>query len=548
VGIIKTVIVDDEPRIRKGIERLVLSNGEEWEVIGVFTDGQEAYDAIVNTFKSIDLLITDVQMPIMDGLTLIKKLNSESKDFFSMIISGFDDFKYAQEAIREGANDYILKPIDREKFQLQLNDVKEKIIRKRKEEDRLRDIQERASQLSYSKQIQFLSEVTWNDETDISLMEWVFQFPQGRYKFAHIDIDQIFTKANEVSSSELRTWHFAVENIIKETMANELSNQGVDAWIWKNDNLSFWLLLFDKEINRIDSSFSHLIEEYLLKLKKTIRQYLKFTASIAIGNEFEDLSLLPTMRDQLLSLIQFRIIEGNNRIFQLSTLNDLSSEKPSIMPSSIYKYTEQIVNALGEKNEADVSKALSNFFQEMETLKSPLIIQESIQYLCIRSINHWVENDGLAEDINMLIEAFKITKKSSNLIQLKDGIKTWMISLVKKMKEIDSSHSDPIHQVKTWVNHHLSENITIKKLADNVYLNPTYLCEIFKAQTGETVLNYVTNARLKKAKELLEKTDLKIYDVATNVGYQDTKYFSRLFRQWTNQSPSQYRERYNKLY
>ena len=331
-------------------------------------------------------------------------------------------------------------------------------------------------------------------------------------------------------------------------MANELRNQGIDSWVWKNDNLSFWLLLHDKELTRIDSSFSSLIEEYLVKLKTIIRQYLKFTGSIAMGNEFEDLSLLPTMREQLLSLIQFRMIKGNHTIFQPSILNDLSIEKSSIIPSSVYKYTEQIIHALGEKNEADIAKALSHFFQEIETLKSPLFIQESIQYLCIRSINHLVENDRFSGDINMFIETFQITKKSANFIQLKDGIKNWIIRLVNKMKEIDSSHSDPIYQVKTWIHHHLGENITIKKLADNVYLNPTYLCELFKDQTGETILNYVTNARLKKAKELLEKTDLKIYDVATNVGYQDTKYFSRLFKQWTNQSPSQYREKYFQLY
>ncbi|QGQ44888.1 response regulator [Metabacillus sediminilitoris] len=543
MGKIKTVIVDDEPRIRKGIERLVRSNGEDWEVIGAFSDGQEAYDAIVNTFKSIDLLITDVQMPIMNGLTLIKKLNSESNDFFSIIISGFDDFKYAQEAIREGATDYILKPIDREKFQLQLNEVKEKIIQKQKEKDRLRDIQEKASQLFYTKQIQFLSELTWNDETDISLMEWDFQFPKGRYLFAHIDIDQVFAKSKGISASERRAWHFAVENIIKESIANDLSNQGIDSWVWKNDNLSFWLLLYDQELIRVNPSFSSLVEEYLAKLKMIIRKYLKFTASIAIGNEFEDLSLLPTMREQLLSLIQFRMIKGNHVIFRLSTLNELSIEKSSTMSSSVYKYTEQIMNALDEKSEAEISKALSHFFREIESLKSPLLIQESIQYLCIRSINHLVENDRFSVDIKMFIETFQMTKKAANFIQLKDEIKNWMIRLVNKMKEIDSGQTDPIHQVKTWIHHHLSENITIKKMADNVYLNPTYLCEIFKVQTGETILNYVTNARLKKAKELLEKTDMKIYDIATNVGYQDTKYFSRLFKQWTNQSPSQYRER-----
>ncbi|MBS4205401.1 response regulator transcription factor [Lederbergia citrea] len=543
---IKTVIVDDEPRIRRGIERLVLSNGEDWEVIGVFSDGQEAYDSIVNKFESIDLLITDVQMPVMDGLTLIKKLNRQSKDFFTIIISGFDEFTYVQEAIREGAIDYILKPIDRENFQIQLNEVKKKIYHKQINENMWREFQAKELQLNYAKQIQFLSELTWNDETDISFMEWASQFPIGRYKLVHIDIDQVFTKSKQVSSSELRAWHFAVENIINELMTDELSQQEVEFWLWKNSNMSFWLLLFDAKKERINSSFNLLIEEYLLKLKKTIKQYMKFTMSIAYGNEFEDLSLLPTMRDQLLSLMQFRIIEGGNKIFHLSTLNDLSIKKTSTMPSSVYKYTEQIVNALGEKNEAEVNNALSRFFHEMETLQSPLFIQESIQYLCIRVIKRWMENDGFGEDINMLMEALLIAKKAANLIQLKDGIKDWMISLVKKMKAMDSSHSDPIYQVKNWVDQHLSENITIKKLAEHVYINPTYLCEYFKAQTGETVLNYVTKTRLKKAKELLEKTDLKIYDVAASVGYQDTKYFGRLFKQWTNQTPSQYREKYSK--
>ncbi|MFJ7725172.1 response regulator [Neobacillus sp. NPDC097160] len=544
---IKTVIVDDEPRIRKGIERLVLSNGEEWEVVGVFSDGQEAYEAIVNQVESIDLLITDVQMPIMDGLTLIKKLNSESHDFFTMFISGYDDFKYLQEAIREGAIDYILKPIDREKFQLQLDEVKEKIRNKQKEVERRKDIEERALQLTYAKQIHHLSELTWNVETDFSLMDWTFQFPKGHYKLVHIDIDQMLAKVNGVSPSVLRDWHVAVEKMMNELLVDGLGHQEVKHWIWKKGNVSFWLLLLHDEPAGEGPSFTFTMEEYLLQLKKTIQRDFPFTVSIAYGNEFEDLSLLPAMRDQLVSLMQFRIIEGGNKIFHLSTLNHLSNEKTVMMPSSVYKYTEQTVHAVREKNERKVLKAISGFFHELETVKSPVLIQESIQYLCIRIIKCWMENDGFGEEINLLMKAIQLTKKAANLTQLKEGIKDWVTSLVNKLKEKDASHSDPISKAKEWIHHNLSESITIKKVADQVYLNPTYLCEYFKAQTGETVLNYVTKTRLKKAMELLEKTDLKIYDVSVRVGYQDTKYFGRLFKQWTSQSPSQYREKYHNL-
>jgi two-component system response regulator YesN len=158
-----------------------------------------------------------------------------------------------------------------------------------------------------------------------------------------------------------------------------------------------------------------------------------------------------------------------------------------------------------------------------------------------------MENDGFGEEINLLMKAIQITKKSANLSQLKEGIKEWVTSLVNRLMEMEASHSDPISKAKEWILHNLSESITIKKVADHVYLNPTYFCEYFKTQTGETVLSYVTKTRLKRAMELLEKTDLKIYDVSVSVGYQDTKYFSRLFKQWTSQSPSQYREKYHNL-
>ena len=378
-------------------------------------------------------------------------------------------------------------------------------------------------------------------------MDWTFQFPIGHYKLVHIDIDQMLEKIKGVSPSGVRDWHFAVEKIMNELMEDGLGNQGVKYWIWKKGDLSFWLLLLHDEPEGKGPSFTLFIEQYLLKLKRTIQKDFPFTVSIAYGSEFEDLSLLPTIRDQLLSLMQFRIIEGGNKIFHLSTLNNLSNKKTLIMPSSVYKYTEQTVNAVREKNELEVIKAISSFFREMETLKSPLLIQESIQYLCIRITKCWMENDGFGEDINLLIKAIQLTKKAANLTQLKEGIKNWVTSLVHKLKEMESSHSDPIYKAKEWIHNNLSEGITIKKVADHVYLNPTYLCEYFKAQTGETVLNYVTKTRLKKAMELLEKTDLKIYNVSVRVGYQDTKYFGRLFKQWTSQSPSQYRENYHNL-
>ena len=121
---IKFIIVDDESRLRKGIERLILSNGEEWESVGAYADGLECLQAINKDKLEFDVLFTDVKMPVMSGLELITRLNEQSKVYHSVIISGYDDFDYIQKAMREGTIDYLLKPVDRLELQKCLTRIK----------------------------------------------------------------------------------------------------------------------------------------------------------------------------------------------------------------------------------------------------------------------------------------------------------------------------------------------------------------------------------------------------------------------------------------
>jgi YesN/AraC family two-component response regulator len=134
--LVKTVVVDDEARIRRGIERLVTTCSEEFQVIGSFASGNELLDVYHRDQLEFDLLITDIRMPGLDGLELIKELKNYTS-FEAVVISGYNDFKYLQTAIREGAVDYMVKPIIREEFRQQLHRVKEKIFHKRLEEERL---------------------------------------------------------------------------------------------------------------------------------------------------------------------------------------------------------------------------------------------------------------------------------------------------------------------------------------------------------------------------------------------------------------------------
>ena len=541
---IKTVIVDDEGRIRRGIERMVRSLGDEWEIVGTFSDGLEVYEAVTNQSISFDLLISDIRMPEMDGLTLNKKLKGHLS-FLAIFISGYDDFEYLQTALRDGAVNYILKPIDKEQFQIQIDEVKQKIEMLYKEKQEWLTMQEKASQLEYTKQVQLLSEMTWNEEKDISYLDWTRQFPGdcGCYQLIHISVDQVLSKTRDFLPEDWNKWSQAIEQIIEESVDAEIRVQLFNSWWWRGSKFSYWILL-QMEERRHDYEF--LPRQFTEQLRVTIQKVTPFTASIAIGHEFKDLALFSNMKNELLTLLQFRMIQGGNRIFQADSFQDIKGQKSKGISSSILKYTEQVINSFAQGKKDELLRSLQGFFREVEALPSPLMIKEAVHYLLIGIANHWIENDGYSEDPDLLTNALTITKQAVNFIQLKDQVKVWILQVMEKMVSLKKEQQNPIQVAKEWIKNNLGENISIKKIAQQVYMNPNYFCDYFKNQTGETILDYVTSARLEKAKELLEKTDLKIYDIAISVGYQDTKYFSRLFKQWLGQTPSQFRDPYFK--
>ncbi|MEH7118817.1 AraC family transcriptional regulator [Neobacillus vireti] len=541
---IKTVIVDDEGRIRRGIKRMVRSLGDEWEIVGTFSDGLEVYEAVINQSISFDLLISDIRMPEMDGLTLNKKLKNHLY-FLTIFISGYDDFEYLQTALRDGAVNYILKPIDKEQFQIQMDEVKQKIEMVYKEKQEWNKMQEKASQLEYTKQLQLLSEMTWNEEKDIAHLEWIRQFPSGCYQLIQISIDQVFSQTKEFMPENWNNWSQKIENVLAETLTATVEVHQINSWWWRGSRLSYWILL---QIEDKDDAlnFLSISREFAEKLRISIHKISPVTVSIALGHEFNDLALFSDMKNELHTLLQFRMIEGGNQVFETDMLEGIKVQKSKGISSSILKFTEQVINSFAQGKKAELLKALQGFFHEIESVSSPVMIKEAIHYLLIGIVNNWIENDGYSEDPDLLTDALNLTKNAANFIQLKDGVKMWIVSVMEKMASLKKEHHNPIQVAKEWIKDHLGDNISIKKIAQQVYMNPNYFCDYFKNQTGETILDYVTSARLEKAKALLEKTDLKIYDISLSVGYQDTKYFSRLFKQWIGQTPSQFRDKFSK--
>ncbi|MFC0274476.1 helix-turn-helix domain-containing protein [Metabacillus herbersteinensis] len=537
---IRTVIVDDEARLRRGIERLVLSCDDDWEIVGSFSSGNECLLAFQQTELSFDLLITDVKMPGMDGLTLIKEMK-KTKSFHAMVISGFDDFQFLQTAMREGASDYMIKPIDRDEFKVQLKKIREKIMTQWDEFQHIEEIELKASQLSYIKHTQKLSQITWQKDIDLSLLEWTKDFPTGDYLLLYVSMDNLVSKAKSFHKEDWNAWTFAIENISDEMM-NKLKHSSIQAWKWKGDDLSFWLLLHVRD-DKVEL-FQEISVQFAEELKSNIKQFTPLTCSIAVSQKIGDLTLLSSVKDELLTFIQFRLLYGGNQIFSNSIIEKWKEKKGGRDNKEVENKINKIIFSLDSMNQERTKREISNFLNMIETLESPKEIEQSLHLLGIQIINYMIKNTQGKDEFPLIQEVFGLTKKMANLIELKNGVFEWTKKVLDILeRKTETQNIDHIDIAKKWIVNHLDQNVTIHKIASQVYMNPTYFCEYYKSQTGETVLDYVTRIRIEKARELLLTTDLKIYDISVKVGYTDTKYFSKLFKKHYGEVPSKYKER-----
>jgi len=541
---IRTLIVDDEARIRRGIERLVLSCGEGWEVVATASDGREALDYFLATNGAVDLLITDVKMPEMDGLTLIREAKKRFS-FYPLLISGYDDFVYLQTALREGALDYLLKPVDREQFRARMAEIRAIVEKGRYQTQKRGEMEKEAEKLRKTKQVQTLSYITSMDIDLASLGYWVDEFPKGDYLLLSIRMDAMPVKTRSYKPSDWRAYFYAIENIMGEVLDDHFGRPGRQGWLWRGGEAEFWMLLFGRES---ETEWEEAAYSLAVKLQSSIQTYTPFSVSVSYGDPIVDLYLLPEAKRQAVALMNYRFLYGGNRIFRAGAeLPDAPGADAGPLSGPLDKEladaARRLKRSVEQSNAEETAESLKLLFELLDRLESPVRLRNAVRNAMILVHSAGLENLVGGPDPLSIEEEIHRAEKATTLHELKAGLRSLTDKVLGEMARArDSGSRKPIEQAKSWIREHLDQEITIKRIADQVYLNPTYFSESFKLQTGETMLDYVTRERIEKAKELLADPKLRIQDVCGRIGYQDAKYFGRLFKQRTGLTPSKFRE------
>ncbi|NLE24013.1 MAG: response regulator [Clostridiaceae bacterium] len=530
----KMILVDDEEEVRKGIIQKTDWESFGFEVPYEAENGRDALDLIEENVP--DVVITDITMPIMDGLKLASVISECYPTIKVVILTGFDEFKFAQQAIRYGVVDYILKPV----LPKDINDLMDKLRRMIEEEvSQKEDINRLRSHYIKSLPIvrdKFLIQlVTGNlSRAEIDKRSQLFDIHIKGNNFmvatASIDAESMIKSGYGGDDSEL--CKFAILNISKEI----IDKYPLGEAFYHDENLVF-IMGFDGNDN---NTFLKKAISVLEEIRFSIEKYLKINIAIGLGSITGSVDKLKESYKNALTALEYKRLIGINKIIYIEDLEPKTTddivfdeEKEAHLISSIKFGTEKDVVGVVDEIFDDITKPL------LPLKDYQLYFLEIVASLSRLSRKFQVDIGQMLGVSNINAEISQYT----TIDEIKDWIKRVCIGLKASISDkMQSKTQLLLEKAKDYINQNYSDDtLSLHKVADHLYISVCYLSMIFKKEADETFLKYLVRVRLDAAKDLLINSDLQTAEIAERVGYPDINYFSFFFKKNVGMSPREYR-------
>lgn len=537
---LKVFLVEDESVIREGLRDNIPWQQYGFEFVGEAADGEMALPLIRK--EKPDIVITDIKMPFMDGLSLTHILKQELPDTRVIIISGYDDFEYAQQAIKEGVEQYLLKPITRSMLQNALSSVREKILQQDEQKQYIRRFQDEMQEYEQSFRRNFFEKV-FEGQTPLGDL-----YEEAKKHSLNIDapsynlILMCVQERKEISDSAE-----VCQNCREELMRFFL--RFPDRCITFRWSINTYGILVKGEVDQINSR----TESYLLQIKEVCDKYdnqLDWYA--AAGTAVERFSLLGECYKSANQAFSYRFFSASNHILQ----NDASllPEKVEVNENDALKSIDaELVNpefikrflATGRREE--IETFTQNYIKGIEgALQSRLFWDYALLNLRF-TVTGYIQSIGLDADEfleNQSVDDIRTLEKSS------ENMSVYMSELLDKaIKYIEEKNSfqgrKALKKAMAYVDEHFEdENLSLNEVAKASQTSANYLSAIFSQELGMTFVEYMTKQRMDKAKELLLTPGIKSGEIGPMVGYKNPQYFSFVFKKTEGCSPREYRSQH----
>lgn len=513
-------LVEDEIVTREGIRNCIDWDNSPYHFTGEAPDGEMALHALKDIKP--DILITDIKMPFLDGLSLARMVKKDQPWMKIVILSGHDEFEYAKEAISIGVDEYLLKPVSSEEMQKTLGKISESIEKEKRQKRNLEQLQERV--LSGERVLR---------------NRWLEQFITGQS-----GVQNQVESAGE-KNIDLLPGPYSVINILLNANGIDyrqlaLGRQLISDYCDKQENLFYCSLGLEKQTILVKGLPREEAEDSLYivaqGIKFEVERNSSCSVSVGIGPLVNYSREIPESFSLADRVIRYMRLTGKSLI--LGT-GDIPGDY-SILNS---RKQEGMLQQQLRKVEPDSIKKLVNTYLI-------LIGKEDSQ-----AFFHFL-NEDLKQAVSELLEPFSASVDSlfPELIQTGNDFpqsetekRELLLALFQRWIEYRDMHQHDKHgltllKAREYIKqNYFCQDISLESVASYVNLSPNHFSTVFSQETGKTFIEYLTAVRIKKAKELLTGSKMKCGDISYEVGYGDPHYFSFLFKKKTGTSPSEYR-------
>ncbi|MGO4495240.1 response regulator [Paenibacillus sp. 2RAB27] len=538
----KVMVIDDEAIVIKGLSMLIPWGEYGFEWLPPAENGRKALEQMACLMPH--LIIVDCQMPIMGGVELLTEIRNRKWSMKSIILSGHDEFDYVRQALQLGASDYLLKPPDTD----MMLEVLIKIKKEWEEENQRNHQLQENMPLIRDRFLRSLLEGARLNEKLFREKTAYLKVPLTvePFRIVLLQIEQDPETLRNYNYEDQQLMNFAIQNITEETLQR-----------WENKCI--FLKKSGQFVMIINMSFA--MEELrrdLQHLVINIKQTLKYFVTVGISAHNEQLVLEGKMAyEQAQMALEYKYYTGPNEVIFIDDLDwEMSKSKrkndgreslitEASTAEEISTAYERLRMALKIGNLQELEDWMHSFFNELQEkeITIPLTKTESLQAMIysasvISELHPKMQLDHLltAEQIQYVVAA-------ATLQELSQICKTFLRHLLKLTVDLrKSGKNNVVEAAKTMLETKYASNLSLDTIAKEVFVSPVYLSFLFKQVEGINLTDYVTQVRMDKAKELLLGSNLKTYEIANQVGYQDEKYFSRLFKKKIGMTPTEFRQ------
>ncbi len=524
------LLVDDEEEVFQVIMKKLDWESMGFHIAGYARNGVEALE--VAEELQVDVVMTDIKMPYMDGLTLCKKLKENYPKIKVIIFSGFDEFEYAKEAIKIEAEEYILKPINANELREVFERIKgnlDKEIDEKRNIDKLREY--------YMESLPVLQENFYTSLIDGRIPENAMEKYLANYQI-HLNGPYYVVAALHISTSNLEKelvidpflMSVSVKRLVDEQLTGKWESRAV---MYLGDIVVIAQLAEEAEITR----FTDMMD----KICKMAKRVCGACVTAGVGYVCSQLGQIPLSYQGAKNATSYRVLYGNARAISIAEMDpqenaDIPWEEP---------YIQKILKKIKMGEREPLGEAICEFTEalsrsRMSLQKYRILIMELITELSRFGANNQMNLDEIfGGDDDVYTQAMQLESPEALGEWLQDNC-------LKMQKQVLSERSDTTKSfvaraIEYVKEHYADQDLSIETICGCLNVSAAYFSTVFKKETGKTFINYLTDYRMQEAVDLLLTQNEKTYVIAEKVGYSDPNYFSYVFKKQFGMSPSKYK-------